>query len=141
VAKSLPVKTLTPKQQKYVDTFDGNVLASSKRAGISLTYAKRLHNDPQFPHVQRALADRILVERKDTILDRQGLQEFWTNLMVAGERDSDRLKASELLAKSLTMFTNRTEVSYPDQIHYTPEQREMLRELAIQRAKQELGRI
>jgi len=132
---------MTAKQQLYVDAYDGNQVQSAKRAGISVSYAKRIHNDPEFVHVQKILADRIIVERKATILDRQGLQEFWTDLTANAEKDADKLKASELLAKSETMFTNRTEVRYPDQIHYTPEQRETLRELAIARAKKELAGV
>jgi len=131
---------MTARQQSYVDAYDGNMTTSAKRAGISISYAKRLHNDPQFTHVQQALIDRTIVERADIIKDRQGLQEFWTDLMISAPKDSDKLKASELLAKSHTMFTNKTEVSYPDQNEYTPEEREMLRKLAVKRAKEELER-
>lgn len=129
------MRKLTEKQQKYVDVFNGNVLASAKEAGITEVYAYKLHNDPKYPHVQDALEKRCIVERKASILTRQQLQEFWTRMTSEAERDKDKLKASELLARSEAMFIEKHEVTYPDAIKYTEAEKLELKRLAIERMR------
>ena len=121
-------KSLTVKQRKYVDCYDGNIKDSAKRAGISYQYAKELHTKTYYRHILYALQSRNDAQSKKDIADRQERQAFWTKVFRGEESQPtitgtdtegnpivtdippkmpDRLKASELLARSEADFVDK----------------------------------
>ena len=121
-------KPLTVKQRKYVDCYDGNIKDSAKKAGISYQYAKELHTKTYYRHILRALKSRNDTQGKSNIADRQERQAFWTKVFRGEETQptitgtdtegnsivtdiplkmKDRLKASELLARSEADFVDK----------------------------------
>ena len=104
-----PIK-LTPKQQRYVDCYCGNIRESAEKAGVSYTYAKELHSKTYYLHVMVALKNRIDTTPNTQIMNRQQRQEFWSKIANDTNVDmNDRLKASELLARSEADFLERHE--------------------------------
>lgn len=99
------LKSLTPKQRKYVDCYDGNTKRSAKKAGISHQYAKELHTKTYYSNVQAAIKDRHNVQSNTDIATRQERQRFWTEAMRDNELSMvHRNRASELLGKSEADF-------------------------------------
>jgi hypothetical protein len=52
------------------------------------------------------------------------------------ESARDRLMASKLLGMSDCDFVQKTEITYPDQIQYTEEEKTALRKLAVKKARE-----
>lgn len=104
--KPKPYKELTPKQQRFVDSYDGDIRRSSTIAGISYGYAKQLMCLEKHASVQAAIENRKLTESNRLVKTRQERQEFWSDMMEDAEKDSDKLKASELLGRSEADFTD-----------------------------------
>jgi hypothetical protein len=103
--KNRTENTLTTKQRRYVDCYDGNARTSAIAAGISYIYAKELHTKACYSHVQRAIVARNDTQGMSDIDTRQDRQRFWTSV----RRDEsqamvNRLRASELLGKSQADF-------------------------------------
>lgn len=110
---------LNPKQQRFVDVFDGNATAAARLAGyegsdasLAVTASRLLKR----ADVKAALALRNAKEVRGAaakvvagaIASRQARQEFWTKVMEdTGAEMKDRLKASELLGKSEADFTDK----------------------------------
>lgn len=94
-------------------------------AGLSVSYCRRMLEEsvelrkliqernqvfPASPKLQQVI-DQMTQERLDRlgkIATREELQEYWTNLAYdTTEKIGDRLRASELLAKSQCMFSEK----------------------------------
>lgn len=104
---------MTPKQKKFIELYSGNATEAATLAGFSPKTA--------YSQGQRLLKNVEIVEQirqrenkyiSTIAADRQERQGFWTSLMRnPEERTSDRLKASELLAKSEGDFLERVETN------------------------------
>lgn len=101
--------TLSQKQQRFVDYYEGNYTEAARKAGYS-TPDRRGYELMQMPKVQKAIKQRETKERRPHIADRKRRQEFWTQVMEDENEDmKNRLKASENLAKSEADFVERRE--------------------------------
>lgn len=109
--ETLAHNKLTVAQKRFVDVFDGDIKASAKAAKISLKQAKVYFSAPRFAHVREAIQTRDQYEQKDVVWDRKQRQEFWTKMARTARKDSDRLRASELLGKSEADFTEKKIIS------------------------------
>ncbi len=110
---------LTPKQQAFVDAYDGNGTAAARAAGYSgsdATLAQVASENLRKPEVLAAIQARSQVSsqvRRDIakathIASRAERQAFWTQVMIDGsQKMSDRLKAAELLGRSEADFTEK----------------------------------
>ena len=105
---------LTPKQRLFVQYYCGNATDAARKAGykgnegtIRSVAAENLAK----PNIQAAIQARQEIESRPTIMSRQELQDFWSEVTKSAESDmKDRLKASELLGKSEAMFTDNLRV-------------------------------
>ena len=94
---------LTNKQQRFVDSYDGDIKKTAKKAGLSYGYCRRLVTKSNILEAIRHRQDTEI--RPKTIANRQQRQEFWTETMRDEKQDMrDRLRASELLGKSEADF-------------------------------------
>ena len=129
-----PYEDLTVKQQRFVDYYDGNGTQAAEKAGYSTPRqeAARLLSNA---NIQTALKTREDRRRKGHIADREERQAFWTKILRGEEtrpvivgtdaegnsivedipmKMSERLKASELLARSEGDFTDKVALSGVD---------------------------
>lgn len=75
-------KTLTPKIQRFIDCYDGDIRSSAEKAGISYGYGKQII---LLDFVYEAIRKREEEEvRPENIADRQERQKFWTEIMRGG---------------------------------------------------------
>lgn len=105
---------LNHKQQLFVLEYQKclNATKAAKAAGYSPKTAYSIGNELlRKPEVQQAL-QYGLQERSDSLIaDVSRIQEFWTETMNDSDADlKHRLRASELLAKSLGMFIEQSKV-------------------------------
>lgn len=108
---------ITAKQKMFADEYikTGNAKQSYINAGYSArgnsaeaNASRLLRNDKVLAYIKR----RNQEIDKDTIADMTEVKEFWTNLLRDKETDTkDRLKASELIAKTNGAFLDRIENS------------------------------
>lgn len=103
---------LTLRQQRFVDAYDGDTKKAAKRAGISYGYARNLMTKSD---ILQMIRQREKTEvRPKNIASRQTRQQFWTAIMDDESRHiRDRLKASELLARSELDFKDRSDTEDP----------------------------
>jgi len=107
-------RKLTPKQQRFVDFYDGNATQAAEKAGYKHPRQVGSENLSK-PYIQAALKVRETERNKKTIADREERQEFWTTTFRDDEVAlRDRLRASELLGKSEADFIERLNVGGPD---------------------------
>ena len=101
-------RQLTFKQQAFVDAYLGDIQAAADQSDLSYDYARKLVTKP---HIRRALREREQNEvRPVAIATRVQRQHFWSETMRDGECPMrERLRASELLAKSEGDFIQRIE--------------------------------
>ncbi len=101
--RTVAVKQFTTKQQKFIDCYGGDIKEAADKAEISYGYARNLMTKSD---IFQAIKNRQDTEvRPKEIANRQRRQEFWTKTMDdESESMRDRLKASELLAKSEADF-------------------------------------
>jgi len=90
----------------YVGECAGHIKNSAVKAGYSESYAQanacELLEKPEVKQYIRTLTQKTEAETVARIID---IKRFWTEIMNSGSyRTQDRLKASELLAKSIGMF-------------------------------------
>ncbi len=104
---------LTAKQQKFVDSYDGDLKEAAEKAGLSYGYCRRLVTKS---HILQAIRERQETEiRPKLIAKRQQRQEFWTQIMNDTTANmKDRLRASELLGRSEADFTENLNHRTPD---------------------------
>ena len=96
---------LTTKQQRFVDLYDGNALQAAEKAGY-LSPGPQGNRLLKNGKIAAAIREREAKEINPGIKSRKERQEFWTTMMSDAEKDSDRLKASELLGRSEADFTD-----------------------------------
>lgn len=107
---------LTPKQRAFIEAYNGNVTEAAIAAGYSPKWAgtngaKILKNTK----IRKALEERVNKKINSIIADREERQAFWTEVMRDEFKDmKDRLKASELLARSEGDFLERIETQTID---------------------------
>ena len=122
-----PYEDLTVRQQRFVDYYDGNATQAAEKAGYSHagTQGQRLlHNVA----IINSLREREVHRRSKQIMSRRERQTFWSKVARGEEvvkvvtgmdaegfpqveevpwKPQERLKASELLARSEADFTDK----------------------------------
>ena len=102
---------LTERQRRFVAAYDGNATQAAVIAGYSERTAEWI--GPQvlrIPHVQAAIRERCEVERRHLVMSRVERQEMWTRISQDEAAPlRERLRASELLARSDGDFLDRVE--------------------------------
>ena len=113
---------LTPKQQAFVDAYNGNGTDAARKAGYKgndATLSQVASENLRKPEVLAAIqarnqipaSVRAAVAQAGHIATRAERQAFWTQTMLdAGAEMSARLKASELLGRSEVDFTDKVSV-------------------------------
>ena len=103
---------LQDKQRAFIAEYvkDNNATRAAERAGYSdPNYGRQLLTNPYVEaELERLRADA----RTDDVMTLSELQQWWSKVVQAckpGDNIRDALKASELLAKSMGGFTERTE--------------------------------
>ncbi|MDZ4243839.1 MAG: hypothetical protein U1C57_01910, partial [Candidatus Doudnabacteria bacterium] len=71
------------------------------------------HTKTYYAHVMIALIEVNEAVSKASIMSKQERQEFWTAMTKTAEKDSDKLKASELLGRSCADFIDKREIIFP----------------------------
>ena len=105
------MKQLSDKQLRFVELYNGNATDTAKLAGYSHAERAGIRNLKDV-RICQAIQERRKTEIKPQIKDRQARQKFWSDFMDNEEKDDkDRLKASELLARSEGDFLDRVENS------------------------------
>lgn len=103
--------TLTPRQKRFIDVYAGNATEAARIAGYknANVYANQLLRNPEIVAAIRAREN----ERSATeIMTREQRQIFWSSLVRdEAQKTMDRLRASELLAKSEGDFLDRHELT------------------------------
>lgn len=97
---------LTVKQQRFVDFYDGNATDAARKAGYAnprQAGARTLSNVV----ISDLIKKREKKRNGNAIMTRLERQVFWTNMVLNAEKDSDKLKASELLGRSEADFTDK----------------------------------
>ena len=104
---------LTARQKKFADEYiiTGNITQSAIRAGYSENYADR-----QGYRLLGIVGMKEYIEEKnkeldaEKIADMQEVKEFWTSVVRNDENTlNERIKASELIAKTYGAFLDRVE--------------------------------
>ena len=110
-AKKPTKKTLTTKQQRFVDLYDGNATEAARQAGYKgndKTLAEVGAENLRKPGIKKAIKAREEKRNKPLIADREERQQFWTDGMRDKNADRrDRQKDSELLGRSEADFTDK----------------------------------
>ena len=104
---------MTPMQVRFIEHYTGNATEAALAAGYSKKTAysqgQRLLKNVE---ITKLIQQRENTYIADVVADREERQSFWTCLMRNPEqRTSDRLKASELLAKSEGDFLERIQTN------------------------------
>jgi len=127
---------LTPKQQRFVDAWDGNNTDAARQAGYKgndKTLEAMGRQNFAKPRIRAAIKAREETRQSKTIATREERQAFFsrvlrgleTQTVIVGKGDDaqavelppamkDRLKAAELLGKSEGDFIERKEISGPN---------------------------
>jgi len=109
---------LSPKQQAFVDVYDGNATDAARRAGYkgnSNTLGQTGDENLKKPKIWAAIQARNAKTVANRIATREERQQFWTSFVRDEELDpSARLRASELLGKSQCDFIEKKEIMGKD---------------------------
>ncbi len=98
----------TVKQQRFIDSYDGDIKKAAQVADISYAYARQLMTLKKHAHIVEAIQNREQTKSNNLIMTREQRQEFWTKIVWDVEQSTrDRLKASELMGKSEADFTDK----------------------------------
>jgi phage terminase small subunit len=104
---------LTEKQRRFVDFFveTANATEAAIRAGYSKrTAAQTGSENLRKPHIAAAIEKRNKELEDERIADMVEVKRFWTSMMRDPEAQAtDRLKASEFIAKTNAAFRDRVE--------------------------------
>lgn len=104
---------LTPKQQRFVDAYDGNGTDAARKAGYKgndVTLAAVASENLRKPQVAAAIRARESKRTAPHIATRTERQVFWTKVANdPTQKTVDRLRASELLGRSEADFTEKVE--------------------------------
>lgn len=107
---------LTPKQERWIDEFikTNNLTEATIKAGYksksprSMGYQNSIKFKDKIEERRQELSKEI---KKDTIAELEDIFEFWTKTFNNTKvKMQDRIKASELLAKSKGAFVEKREV-------------------------------
>jgi len=106
----------TVKQRAFVEAYCGNATEAALQAGYSPKTAAFIGAENlKKPKIAAALKEREDKRLASLIATREERQRFWTSMMRDEDRkEVDRLKASELLAKSEGDFLERREITGPN---------------------------
>lgn len=106
------ITKITAKQERFIAAYNGNATTAATVAG----YAKPRHAGSRFLTnvvIMNAIKCRQDVELQPLVATRQERQEFWTQVMMDAEEDmKNRLRASELLGKSMADFTDNVALKH-----------------------------
>jgi len=110
------MKAFTTKQQRFVEAYCGNATEAAIKAGYSAKTAYSIGEEIlKKPEIMLAIQKRETKAIRAIVADREELQAFWTTIVKDAELVMrDRLKASELLGKSLGMFLERVDLTNTD---------------------------
>lgn len=104
-------KKLTAKQQKFVDCYDGVGVKAVRAAGYAGSDGTLRAVASQLltkPNIKAAIAARNVGPQAQRILTRVELQAYWTRMALNPlVKDSDKLKATELLGRSDCLFADK----------------------------------
>ena len=103
--------TLTVKQKRFVECYDGNASEAARQAGYSPKWADKFGPNLIGKNREIAAAIREREEKRvnSLILSREQRQVFWSTVVQDEDADMrDRLKASELLGRSEGDFLEKT---------------------------------
>jgi len=102
---------MTPKQRRFIEHYTGNATKAAIAAGYSEKTAYRIGAELlQKTSVSEAIQLREKERLSEAIASREERQIFWSDIMRnTAEKTGDRLKASELLAKSCGDFLERVQ--------------------------------
>jgi phage terminase small subunit len=105
---------LTPKQKAFCEHYaaNGNATKSALLAGYSEENAKQIGSENLSKlDIQEYIAELANPIENKRIASANEIKEFWSSVMREdSEKMTDRLKASEILAKSGGMFIERVEI-------------------------------
>ncbi len=104
---------LTAKQQAWIDYYkQGKSAAESARLAGYRGNNHDVIGAQNLVKLSEYIVERDAVLEKPRIADMDEINTFWTDIMRNSEADlKDRLKASELRARSAGMFTDKVQVS------------------------------
>lgn len=112
--KAKPSK-LTEKQVAFIAAYEGNGTEACRLAGYrgsDNVLAQQARDNLSNPQIAEAIRTRSDAANRPLIASRERRQKFWTTVMDdEGESMKDRLRASELLAKSQGDFIDKHELS------------------------------
>jgi len=104
------LRPLSPREQRFVQFFDGNATRTAKRAGYSpRTAASQGSRLLRKVNIRKAIEERTKAD--PAVWAREDLQAWWTAVTSGTSPHKraalrDRLKASELLGRSQAVFTD-----------------------------------
>ena len=104
---------LTAKQQAWIDYYkQGKSAAEAARLAGYRGNNHDVIGEQNLVKLSEYIIDRDEVLEKPRIADMDEINKFWSDVMRNSEADlKDRLKASELRARSAGMFTDKVQVS------------------------------
>ena len=104
---------MTDKQELFIQEYltDLNATRAAKRAGYSEKTAYSIGQENLTkPEIQQVIQEHLEKRKSALIATREQRQQLWTEIMYDTEQSTkDRLRASELLAKSQGDFIERIE--------------------------------
>lgn len=107
---------MTEKQKRFVDYYiqTGNATESCRLAGYNGNNLDRIGHE-NLRKLENYIEPRIKDLDTSRTLKIEEIFEFWTNIIKDNSlKTSDRIRASELLAKSQGVFVEKVEVSQVD---------------------------
>ena len=108
---------LTARQKMFVSEYliDLNATQAAIRAGYSEKYADRIgHELLEKTRVKEAIQEQMKARQQRTLVTADYVINMIRSVADNTEKDSDRLKACELLGKHLKLFTDKTELTGKD---------------------------
>ena len=99
-------RPLTPKQLKFIKFYCGNATDAARKAGYKSPKLSG-HENMTKPNILKLIKNREDKRNNPKIKSREQRQAFWSKMMDNAEKDSDQLKASELLGRSEADFTDK----------------------------------
>ena len=107
---------LTARQKMFIEVYAGNATEAARLAGYSVKTADKIASQlMDKPEIISAIRARENERSAEAIMTREQRQIFWTSIARdTSQRIGDRLRASELLAKSEGDFLERHELTGAD---------------------------
>jgi len=109
----VPERRLTLKQQRFVVFYLGEAAGNGLKAARMAGYGgndKTLYSIAAENLRKPAISEKIpnvRLKEPEITVTREHVQDFWMRMMKEAPRAGDKLKASELLARSMAMFVER----------------------------------